>query len=207
VGGVDVANLANNHAGDFGLTALLDGADNVRRAGIAPVGVGADAAAAMEGASFERNGWRIIVLGFNAKAYNPEWFAGPGRPGMASGLVAETIAAAVVAAKERADLVFVTIHWGIEGTFSPHRDDITRAHAAVDAGADAVFGHHPHRLQPLEHYRGSPIFWSLGNFVWQSVARSRNTAVARVVVEPDGTVEGSLLPVVIADKGHPVAVG
>ena len=72
----------------------------------------------------------------------------------------------------------------------------------VDAGADAVFGHGPHRVQPLEFYNDRPIFWSLGNFVWHNL--TRQTAVAEVLVARDGTISASLIPGTIVSKGHPV---
>ena len=88
------------------------------------------------------------------------------------------------------------MHWASQYGYA----DI--AQILVDAGADAVFGHHPHVLQPLEVYNGRPIFWSLGNFVWHT--GTRTTAVARVVIDPDGSVTGSMIPARIVEKGHPV---
>ncbi|MEM9466843.1 MAG: CapA family protein [Actinomycetota bacterium] len=200
--GVDVANLANNHGGDYGIPALLDGAGNVAATGIAPVGVGIDLEAALTPALFEINGTTIAVLGFNT--VGARWDAGPAAAGMAPGDPA-TIAAAVTAADAVADFVFVTIHWGIELASTPAPDDLERARAAIDAGADAVFGHHPHVLQPLETYRDRPIFWSLGNFVWH--AGTQTTAVARVIIETDGSITATLVPARIEEKGHPVLVG
>ncbi len=200
--GVDVANLANNHGGDYGIAALLDGVANVAATGMAPVGAGADLDAATAPAIFEINGTTIAVLGFNA--VGARWAAGPDEAGMAQGDLA-IISEAVAAADEVADYVFVTIHWGIELARTPRAADIERAHAAIDAGADAVFGHHPHVLQPLATYRDRPIFWSLGNFVWH--AGTQTTAVARVVIDVDGSITATLVPARIVEKGHPVLVG
>ena len=197
--GVEVANLANNHGGDYGIAALLDGIANVRAAGMAPVGAGVDLAAATRPARFEINGMRIAVLGFNA--VGSSWRAAPGVPGMADGDIA-IMTEAVRAADADADFVLVTIHWGIERMYVPAADDIPRAHALIDAGADAIFGHHPHVLQPLEYYKDRPIFWSLGNFVWHAGAKT--TAVARVTIHPGGAVTGALLPARLEYKGHPV---
>ena len=73
----------------------------------------------------------------------------------------------------------------------------------VDAGADVVFGHHPHRLQPLERYEGRPIFYSLGNFVWpKHPGASADTAVGHVVIEPGGTVRACLLDATIVADGQ-----
>ncbi len=202
--GVDVANLANNHGADFGIPALVDGVANVSAAGMVPVGAGGDLAAATTPAVFERNGHTIAVLGFNTVSSHPAWHASESRPGMAFGDIA-TMTAAVEAASARADFVFVTIHWGIEKTAGPAADDIPRAHALIDAGADAVFGHGPHRLQPLEFYGNRPIFWSLGNFVWHT--GFERTAVAEVTITADGDITGRMLPAVIESKGHPVLAG
>ena len=140
--GVDVANLANNHSGDFGPDALLDSVERLRSSGIAPVGVGENLRAASTPAVVERDGWRIAVLGFGGVVPAADWLAGPSRPGMASGDDTAAMVAAVRAAGEVADLVFVTVHWGVELDTQPRADDVARAHALIDAGADGVFGHH-----------------------------------------------------------------
>ncbi len=203
--GVEVVNLANNHGGDFGPEALLDSRMQARQAGIAAVGVGEDAAAANAPALFERSGWTIAVLGFGGVVPSGDWLAGPGHPGMASGDDIMSMTAAIRAAAELADLVFVTIHWGQELDTEPRAEDVARAYAMIDAGADGIFGHHSHRLQPLGWYRERPIAWGLGNFVWPvlSAAGSR-TAVAEFVVRPDGSMAACLLPAEIVSGGHPV---
>ena len=206
--GVDVANLANNHSGDYGPVALLDSVERLRAAGIAPVGVGADAVAARAPAIVEHKGWRIAVLGFGGVVPAADWLAGPRRPGMASGDDTAAMTAAVRAAGAQADLVFVTIHWGVELDTRPRPDDVARAHALIDAGADGVFGHHAHRLQPLGVHGDRPVAWGLGNFVWPTLSEAGSrSAVAEFVVEPDGTVRGCLLPVRITSPGHPELIG
>jgi poly-gamma-glutamate synthesis protein (capsule biosynthesis protein) len=203
--GVEVANLANNHSGDYGPDALMETRANVAAAGIAPVGVGSDAAEAAEPALFEINGWTVAVVGFGGVVPSAGWLAGPESPGMADGDDLESMVATVEAADELADLVLVTIHWGVELDLTPRPEDVVRAHALIEAGADAIFGHHPHRLQPLEFYNDRPIAWSLGNFVWPRLsAAGATSAIAQVVVEPDGSVDACLIPVVIESSGHPV---
>lgn len=206
--GVEVANLANNHGGDYGKDALLDSRRNLRRAGIAPVGVGRNARQAARPAVFELNGWTVAVLGFGGVVPEPRWIAGPANPGMADGDDIEVMVSAVRAADKVADLVFVTIHWGVELDTEPRPDDVERAHAMIDAGADGIFGHHAHRLGPLGRYRGRPIAWGLGNFVWPRHSEAgATTAVAEFVVRPNGEVRGRLLPAFIEESGHPVLTG
>lgn len=203
--GVDVANLANNHGGDYGAQALLDSRANLLRAGIAAIGAGENAAVANAPALFTVNGWTIAVLGFSGVVPSGDWLAGPAHPGMANGYDIPSMTTAIRAAGQLADLVFVTIHWGRELDTQPRTEDVARAHAMIDAGADGIFGHHTHRLQPLGWYRDRPIAWGLGNFVWPNLsAAGSQTAVAEFVVESDGSVKACLLPAVIVSPGHPV---
>ncbi len=201
--GVDVANMGNNHSGDFGQEALLDGRTRLKSAGIAPVGAGRDAREANAPAIFRLKGWRVAVLGFGGVVPSPGWIAGANHPGVADGYNTESMVRAVQAADAQADLVFVAIHWGEELDTKPRSDDVYRAQTLIDAGADAIFGHHAHRLQPLEFYKGRPIAYGLGNFVWPS---GGPTAVAQVVVSPNGNVAACLLPARIG-AGRPTLTG
>ncbi|MDP3983493.1 MAG: CapA family protein [Acidimicrobiia bacterium] len=206
--GVEVANQANNHSMDFGQEALLDGRATLIAAGVAPVGVGANSAEAYTPALFTINGWRIAVLGFGGVLPSGAWLAGEDSPGMADGDSVELMVSAVSAAKEIADLVIVTVHWGFELETTPRADDIERAEAMIAAGADAIFGHHPHRMQPFDIVEGKPVAWSLGNFVWQTNSVAGATSgVARVVVSPEGEITGCLIPAFIESPGHPVLIG
>ena len=202
--GVDVANQGNNHILDYGPEAMLDSLDQLRAADIAPVGAGRNAAEAHEPALFTLNGWTVAVLGFGGVVPGAGWIATDDRPGMADGDTIETMVAAVQAADAVADIVVVTIHWGVELQSGPPADDVRRAEAMIDAGADMIFGHHPHRLNALEMYAGKPVSWSLGNFVWPRLsAAGSDTAVAQVIVEPDGQITACYLDVTIVSDGHP----
>jgi poly-gamma-glutamate synthesis protein (capsule biosynthesis protein) len=204
--GVDVANLGNNHAYDYGPEALLDTMANLRANGIAPIGAGKDPRTANEPAIFERNGWTVAVVGFDkvVEPY-PAAVAAPNHPGTADGHDLDAMVRATAAAKEDADLVIVAIHWGVELDTVPRVDDVALGRRLVEAGADVIFGGHSHRLQPMGMHLDRPIFYSLGNFIWPrySVAGA-TTAVAEVRVTPRGRVSGRLRPVSIASSGHPV---
>jgi Bacterial capsule synthesis protein PGA_cap len=207
--GVDVANLANNHGTDFGFEAMLDGRANLRAAGIAPIGTGEDLAEANTPFVTEIDGWTVAVIG--SGGVNPEtgsWLATDDRPGMTHGDDTTAIADVIRSAKESADIVIVSAHWGEQGTTTPRPFERRQAEAWIDAGADGIFGHHQHVLQPLEFYRGRPIAWGLGNFVWQAYPpQSTRTAIARFIFGSDGSVEACLVPVVIERTGHPVIHG
>ena len=202
--GVEVANMANNHAGDYGRSALVDGRANLVRAGIQPVGAGRDLEQATKPAYVSSGGWTIAVLGFSLVTGGDGWFAGPSWSGVAQGRT-DTVVAAVAAAAGTADLVVVTIHWGEEGDRTPRGVNRTLAAEMIGAGADIVFGHHSHRINELEWVDGRPVFWGLGNFVWPDLGPfSSLGGVGEVVVEPDGTISARLLRSEIVDDGHPV---
>lgn len=115
---------------------------------------------------------------------------------------------AVKAAAVHADIVVVMIHWGVELDIESRDYQISEGHLLIDAGADAIFGAHSHRLQSMSVYRGRPIFWSLGNFVWPNFSTSGSTtAVAQVTITPKGRFVGKILPAFITAPGHPVLRG
>lgn len=204
-GGVEVANQGNNHFLDFGYEAAMDSRANLVAAGLNPVGTGATPEEAYAPALIEVDGWTIAVLGFGGVILGPEWLVTDEHPGMANGDSLEDMVAAVAVADELADWVVVTVHWGWELDLEPRADDVERAKAMIDAGADVIFGHHQHRLQPMSIYNDRPIFWGLGNFVWPRLSpESSDTAVAEVRISTDGTVTTAcLLPATIVQTGRP----
>jgi poly-gamma-glutamate synthesis protein (capsule biosynthesis protein) len=78
----------------------------------------------------------------------------------------------VAAARQKADIVVVSFHWGQEGKTELRDYQTQLAHAAIDAGASAVLGHHPHILQAVERYQDGVILYSLGNFAFGSFSNT-----------------------------------
>jgi poly-gamma-glutamate capsule biosynthesis protein CapA/YwtB (metallophosphatase superfamily) len=176
--GMDVLNLANNHVGDFGPTAMLDTVRGVERLGMRAVGAGANVGRALRPQVVERLGLRVAFVGFsNILPY--EFAAERGRPGVAWA-TAETVSAAVRAARQRADVVVATFHWGIEKALYETADQAELARVAADAGAQVVIGAHPHVLQPIRRAGAALVAYSLGNFVFG--AHSSDTAATGVLV-------------------------
>ncbi len=195
--GLDVLNLANNHAGDFGMPALLDTVRAVRAAGAIPVGAGATLAAAREPQVITRLGLRVAFVGFSDIG-PASFFAGPGSPGTSSATF-PAIAAAVRAARRRADVVVATFHWGVERATSENARQRAFAQAALSAGAGAVIGAHPHVLQPVRRLAGRRLIaYSLGNFVWSAgSAVTSRTGILRLGLSTRGVEAARLLPAVI----------
>ena len=76
----------------------------------------------------------------------------------------EKVEADIRATKQLYPIVIVSFHWGIEKYYRPTENQLKMGRLAVDAGADLVVGHHSHRINPIEEYKGVYICYSLGNF-------------------------------------------
>src|SRR5436190_23946617 len=184
-GGVDVANMANNHSYDYGPDGLVDTRRNVEQAGMAAVGAGKDTKQAEAPAIFHIKGWTIAVVGIDevVDPY-PEQLATATKPGTSCGHDVDCMVDEIRHAAAKSDLVVVDIHWGVELDTEPRSYQAEQAKRFVAAGADVIFGGHSHRLQPLGFIHGKPVFWSLGNFVWPHLSEEGSrTAIGKVVVK------------------------
>jgi len=194
--GFDVLNLANNHVGDYGTTALLDTVAYVRRFGMKAVGAGGSLQAAAAPRTVERLGLRVAFLGFS-NILPSLFFAAPGRAGTQPA-TPELIAAGVRRARRRAHVVIATFHWGVER--APREDARQRAFAqvALNAGADAVIGAHPHVLQPIHRHDRKLVAYSLGNFVFGAASPgTTRTGILRLRLSTRGVEGHRLAPAVI----------
>lgn len=177
--GFNVVSLANNHTLDYGADGLMQTIETLDAAGILHTGAGADLMAARQPALIQVNGLKVAILAYSMTL--PEnFFAGKNKAGTAFGHEAQ-VSADVMAARKQADIVLVSFHWGQEGK-TELRDYQTRlGHIAIDAGASAVIGHHPHILQGIEQYKDGIILYSLGNFAFGSYSmKSARSAVAQL---------------------------
>ena len=158
--------LANNHTGDYGPQAFSEMLGHLERRGIPYFGGGRNLREAHRPYLIDVRGRRIAVLGYNE--FFPRSFeALHDRPGTAWSDDDYVVADIRKARTEyQAEIVIVYPHWGweYEKIASPRQQRLARL--MIDAGADAVVGGHPHVTQNIEMYRGKPIFYSLGNFVF-----------------------------------------
>jgi poly-gamma-glutamate synthesis protein (capsule biosynthesis protein) len=187
--GFAVVTLAGNHICDAGDEGLADTIAHARAAGMATAGAGPDLAEARRPAVVERGGLRIGVLSYNCVGPRESWatsrkpgcayvhvlthyeldHASPGGPPkiytFADPDSLEAMAEDVRRLRAEADVVLVALHKGVGHTpvtVAMYESPVARA--AIDAGADAVFSHHPHIMRGIEVHRGRPIFHGLGNF-------------------------------------------
>lgn len=189
--GVDAAGLANNHVLDYGKDALLDTFTTLDGAGIDYTGAGASVEDASKLLTYEINGKTYGILAASRVIPVGSWNVENSQPGVFCTYDPTLLVEKIKAAKETCDYVFVCVHWGVE-----HTDELTdyqqsMAHQFVDAGADAVIGAHPHVLQGIEYYEGKPIFYSLGNFIFNQNIDS--TVAVRFTISGD-SMQTQLIP-------------
>jgi Bacterial capsule synthesis protein PGA_cap len=204
LGHFDVLSCASNHCLDLGPDVMLETIDVLEELGIAVIGAGADIARARRPAIVERDGLRIAFLAY-CSVLRTDFEAGPESAGAAplraythyrqtdyqpgtdpqilTFPYADDLAALIADiedAKRQADVVAVSVHWGIhlvKGVLADYERAV--AHAAIDAGADVILGHGPHVLKGVEVYRGKPVFYSLGNFAFDQPREILQAGMAR----------------------------
>ena len=173
-GSVEFVTLGNNHTMDFGQKGLDNTTATLEEYGI-------DYAVPDGSFVYQSEGGPAIGL------YAAPWCATEAQ--VRAGVSA-------LAAREDVDLVVCLMHWGLEGYYRQNVNQTALGYAAVDSGADIVYGSHPHILQPIEEYNGAYIIYSLGNFVFggNTNPRDKDTAIVRFTIKRavDGevTVEG-----------------
>jgi poly-gamma-glutamate synthesis protein (capsule biosynthesis protein) len=176
--GITVVSTANNHMWDYGRNAFLETLDHLDRAGVLYAGGGRTPKQAYGPVILDIKGFRVAVL-----AVTDIWNQGrladhPGRYHVAiadPALLSEAVRAARAA--PGVDAVVVSYHGGGEYIDGPMPRTRVIARAAIDAGADAVLGHHPHVVQGVEIRHGRPIFYSLGNFLMRTYQARPETAL------------------------------
>lgn len=169
--GTVVATTANNHIYDYGLEGLTDTIENLDAKGILHVGSGQNKQEATEPVTIEKNGYNVTIFNYmdssNFQEYSSDVMpsATDDRAGYSAWDNTES-SQQISEAKEYSDFVIVYMHYGNEYSRSPNDSQKDISHKAIDAGADTVIGTHPHVTQGIEMYNGKPIFYSLGNFIF-----------------------------------------
>lgn len=198
--GIHGVTLANNHALDFGLPGMMATIDRLQRQTIPSSGAGLTLDEALRPMVFGTAKGNLCVFSIS-KTYPEEFWASPSRFGTASPSISQ-MEAEIRAARAMCQKIFVVFHWGAEGRKTAKDYQRTLARKAIDAGASAVLGHHPHVLQPVEVYKGKPILYSLGNFLFGTVPYSSvpEGMAAGFSFRRDGKLELWLTPLRVDNK-------
>jgi poly-gamma-glutamate synthesis protein (capsule biosynthesis protein) len=166
--GVALVSTSNNHSRDCGPHGVEFTVEWLRSHGISPLGTSESEATTHEGVILARHGIRFGFLGYTFDQQNGNWHDIDSRIAMTD---ISTMCRDVTALHKRSDVVIVSMHNGVEYKRKPTPTQIAFAHAAINAGATLVIGHHPHVIQATETYRGGVIFYSLGNLVFDQYQR------------------------------------
>jgi len=177
---VRAASLSNNHTDDFGDEGLRATRAYLKDAGIAYFGSPANRSGEVD-ARMRINGKSVCFAGYEGFiAIDP----GP-------------VATKISELRPACDFIFATMHAGEEYERGPTKLQQDAARAFIDAGADAVIGTHPHIAEPLEFYRGKPIFYSLGNFIFDQDFSwgTTHALLLRVTLGRSGQADYELIPI------------
>jgi poly-gamma-glutamate synthesis protein (capsule biosynthesis protein) len=201
--GIDYLSLANNHIRDAGGQGLLQTIANIRDEGIAVSGAGEDLSAARKPATLDAGGQKIAILAYDAIANY--YHATTDTIGSAP-LTASIVRADVKSARAAgADLVIVFPHWGTEYRSKPFAAQQKLARMVIDSGADMVIGNHAHWAAAMEVYDGRPIWYALGNFVFDQTWSEPTMEGITLELTFAGTdlVQVRMRPHLILDRSQP----
>ena len=213
--GFDVVSLANPHIMDYGEEGFLDTLEFLSWYGVKYVGGGINLEMARKPLIFTAKGAKVAFLAYYRGSQFNQSFAKEGKPGPAFPVYAE-LEKDVAEAKAQSDLVIASIHWGIQvekGEAVTSRQKLY-AHKLIDSGADAVIGQWLHTLQGIEIYKGKPIIYSLGDFIYGAYAKKLpigfilrfvflHTKPLRIEVTPLSTSDaktGSYFPIALHEQ-------
>jgi hypothetical protein len=204
--GVAAVSLGNNHIMDSGAQGLEDTCRALDEAGIAYTGAGRDLAAARTPVILNAGALTVGLLSYNAVPVKSPIHAAGNSPGVAEaeqGLIAQDVAALRV----KADFVLVALHWGLERYRLPTPQQRLLARAVIDAGADAIIGHHPHIQQGVEWVANRPVLYSLGNFLfspltWTGIDSDGHPFTETLPVDSEGRI-GAIATLTLRAKEAP----
>lgn len=195
--GITHLNLANNHSIDQGREGLLDTKQNIEEAGMVPIGAGAsmqEAAGPVLLASSPRKVWLVpsLRLALENYAYLTD------KPCVSQEPMDSLMQRVFQLRKaDSTAVIIVSLHWGGEHTLKPVPRQRMEAHQLILAGADALICHHTHTLQAIETFRGKPIYYSIGNFIFDPTRPiNAEACIVRLKITSD-TINTETLPVQI----------
>ena len=187
--GVDIASLANNHAGNFGKEGVQKTYDLLVKNRVLVTGVNGPVVMDIRGLKFAFLGYNDIT--------KPQ-------PGI-SNADEEKIKSEILKAKKIADVVIVAFHWGVEYQDQPDERQKYLARFAIDAGADLIIGNHPHWIQPVEVYKNKLITYAHGNFIFDQEwsLKTKQGVVGKYTFYDKTLIDAEFFPIQIEDFGQP----
>ncbi|HIJ15986.1 MAG TPA: CapA family protein [Methanosphaera sp.] len=195
---------ANNHVFDYGIEGMEDSIKNLDSNGIAHIGAGANKAEATKPITIEKDGHVITIFNYmdseNFQEYSQSVMpiATDDSPGYSAWDDTESVEQIKQAKQNGSDIIIVYMHYGNEYSRSPNENQKEISHLAIDAGATAVVGAHTHVTQGIEMYNGKPIFYNLGNFMFDQSNPNTHTAYFVEFEVKNDNITANVYPVYIS---------
>ncbi|OYU96511.1 MAG: capsular biosynthesis protein [Bacteroidetes bacterium B1(2017)] len=167
--GINMLGLANNHSYDFGQEGVRQTCLNLSKKSIAYTGIHLDGKNCLPSV-FNKNGSQIAVFASCFLFQNNSLVCSHSLEELVENIKSYKY-------NNPQSFVLIYLHWGIELTPIPTTKQINQAHQLINAGADAIVGHHPHVVQTIEKYNGKYIFFSLGNFIFDAQHAPENKGI------------------------------
>jgi len=202
---IRLISLANNHMLDQMKEGLMRTVELLQQATIVTSGAGANKTDAYAPTYMNVNGIRVALLAYVDSNFAPTYYRATNTsPGMAV-MNRDAMQTAMKEAQEHADIILVSIHSGNEYTQTITSTQRNFSRAAIDAGADIVIGHHPHVIQERELRDGKPIYYSLGNFVFDQLwsDETRRGMMLKLTITKDAITHIEHIPVYIDTDYQP----
>ena len=194
-----VVSVANNHVWDYGERGFLDTLDALDAAKVRYAGASRRPGEQYRPTVLSVNGWSVALFAVT-HVWNPGTFETHEAADRVAWADTATVVAAVTRARTEHDLVLVSYHGGREYSETPAQEPLDFAKAVTNAGADAVLGHHPHVPQGVGWFSNRPVFFSLGNLVfnkYRDVSWTQRGFIARLTFTPERGIELAACPYVI----------
>ncbi|WP_314592098.1 CapA family protein [Paenibacillus terrigena] len=199
--GFDMVSLANNHVLDYLPEGLMDTIRNLEDVGLAHTGAGKNEEEAFQAKTVILGGNRVKIAAFTRFIPLVSWNAAKDRPGVAGAYKQKKVLKVIREQSADSDYFIVYMHWGVEQNNRPEKWQRDLAKKMIDAGADAIIGSHPHVLQGFEYYKGKPIAYSIGNFLFPDYVAGPNadTGLLKLSLH-DGRIDMGFYPYYIEDN-------
>lgn len=187
--GVDVANIANNHMGNYGIDGINETKKILANNKILSAGIFGPSYLTVKGVSF-------AFLGYNDI---------PGSQPIDNEVNIDQMVGEIKAARKQSDIVVVQLHFGNEYIREPEERQRYLAKIAIDNGADLIIGNHPHWIKPIEFYKGKLITYGHGNFIFDQEwsEETKLGVVGKYVFYDKRLIDVKYLPIRIVDFGQP----
>lgn len=194
--GFNIVNIANNHILDYGVEGYKDTLDILDKKEICYIGTPKQTKYPYK--VVEKNGVKIGFLGYSG---------GDGR--YISKIDEKEIIKDINNLKGYADIIIISLHWGVEYFFYPMPDQQKLARNLIEAGADIILGHHPHVVQGIEKYQKGIAIYSLGNFQFgielaKDFERTNESFIIEFELSKRGVENYKIIPIKINENYQPI---